>query len=574
MTYHLCRDYLTNINTNSIPSAYNDGSGLASMYVMAAFLRYVLGYSQVGETNFNLNSSPILVAGSNSNTATVSNSGSISFVNIPSSGSGSYTVSAANDIGRMVVLKSPGHPTTNSGVFLITGVNVGLNQYTVSARIGTGATLVTESGLSWYVLENDALICGGTTTYGFSTLMGTEGTSGNTGYGGNTNKYTTLATGYTFTQSAPPNPISLASTTGFLGVGAVQVIGVPLTIGYTGVSGNTITGTSYATGGNSFSITLPSGSVVAQLINVANATSYAGNGTAIAPRIILQSPHSTGWQVRLAMEPSSFLNNTNIGARYSIAPGFNGNSAGDFPINQPSLHAGLYFNDNPSDLGYLGLTVGPYANGFINGSRITVGGDDTGQAVVLLIRNINNNNILYTWAIFGIPDNEPSPLPPNNIQRLFAISGGDTSYGGNYGIGFTVSAAAACGVGFGLDESICTSGPSLWTQTNNEQLSGTQVSPMFSVNAGDNPFLGATELLPVDIINGVLWGNAGLTSIGGGAEQKVNQQPRTIGTLPLVRAGRANFADWSNTTDSSTNPAWFHAINGVFLQWGGPPVIP
>jgi hypothetical protein len=493
MTYHLCRDFQTNSNSSQADPGYNDLSGGAPFYILSIFLRYVLGYTQVGETNWNLNAAPFLISGSSVTTASITISGSTSYVNIPSS---VYTVSGSSDVGRIVALKSPANPTTNSGVFLITGVDTVNNRYVVSTRIGNSGTLITESGLSWYVLENDALVTGdgsGGTTYahGWSYLLGN-----NSIYGANTS----------------PN-------------------------------------------------------------NASTATSYAGNGTAISPRIILQSPHSTGWQVRLAHEPSGHVSDTSLSTTYfTIAPGFNGNSAGDFPLYQPCLHAGLYYNNNPNNLEYTGLQVGLYSQGFANGSRVTIGGDDTGQAVVIIARPVANSFQYESMCVFGIPDNEPTPLPPTSIQRLFVLGQAGP---GNYGISFlfTGSAGGLAGVGFGLDQSLCTCCASCWSQTARTTTNQGQ-SPMFSGNAGDNPFINATELIPVDLVNGVLWGNAGAYGIGGGSVRVTNQQPRTIGTIPWLRAGRSNFPTWSTTTDSLATPAWYHTINGVFLQWGGPPPIP
>lgn len=491
MTYHLCRDFQTNSNSSQADPGYNDLSGGAPFYILSVFLRYVLGYTQVGDTNWNLNAAPFLIAGSNSNTAQITVSGTTSQITIPSA----VWTPVAADIGRIIALKSPGNPTINSGVFLITAISG--QTYTVSARIGSSGTLTPESGLSWYVLENDALVTGDgnggiTYTHGWSYILGYN----NSVYGANT---------------APAN----AST----------------------------------------------------------ATTYAGNGSAVSPRIILQSPHSTGWQVRLAHEPSGHVYPTSLSTTYfTVAPGFNGNSAGDFPLYQPCLHAGLYYNNNPTNLGYNGLQVGLYTFGFADGSRVTIGGDDTGQAVTIIARPVANSFQFQSMCAFGIPDNEPTPMPPTSIQRLFCLG---QAGNGNYGISFlfTGGAGGLAGVGFGLDESLCTCCASCWApvwQTTTNQ--GT--SPMFSGNAGDNPFINATELVPVDLVNGVLWGNAGAYGPGGGSTRVTNQQPRTIGTIPWLRAGRTNFATWSATTDSLTTPAWYHLVDGVFLQWGGPPPIP
>lgn len=491
MTVHLCRDFQTNSNSSLVSPGYNDMSGYVAMYIMASFMRYVLGYSVVGQTNFNLNGSTYTIAQSNSTFATVNPDGSVT---IPS---GVYTVNSGSDPGRMLVLKSPGHPTVNSGCFLITGINSNIsypNSYVVSARIGGSGLLTPESGLSWAVMENDAIITGNNVGYGWATIWG----YGSSQFGANV-----------------PNP--------------------------------------------------------------ATATSYAGDGSATTPRIILQSPHSTAWQVRLCLEPSGQVVYTSINDPVSVAPGFNGNSAGDFPRHSPSLNGGLFFNNNPNDpSGILaGTTIGHGARaGFIGGCRISIVGDDTGQAVCCFTRLSTGNGVGTGYVVFGIPDNETSPLPPTNMQRLFVLGEPTASYNGYNGIvcsflwnGGGNGVVGKLGVGFGLDQSICSCSPSCWTQVYQVAQGA---SPMFSPNAGDSPFLSGTELLPVDLVNGAFYSNAPSGVIGGA--RILNQQTRTIGTIPFMRAGRANFSLFSTTTDP--NNAWYHFQNGVYMQYGGPAVVP
>lgn len=570
MTVHLCRDYQTLSYSSQTSPGFNDMSGYACAYIMAAFMRYTLGYTQVGATNFNLNGSPLLIANSTSNTATVNSDGSVTIPSIV------YAVSNANDPGRMIVLKSPGNPSTNSGVFLITGINGNVsfpNSYVVSARIGSSGLLVPETGLQWAVLESDTKVTGNSTQYGWGTIWG-----GSSNYGSNVALYTTTANMYTFTAS-PPTSIAVASAAGYASPsGEIFIQGVPYGVNYTGISGNTFTGCVAASGGFSGPYVISAGTPVYNNVNANTGTSYAGNGNAITPRIILQSPHATGWQVRICLEPSAQIVYSSIGDPVSVAPGFLGNSAGDFPLNSPSLNGGLFYNNPPYDTSYkyAGTTVGFGARaGFSAGSRITCVGDDTGQSVTCFCRVSSTNGVGTGYVSFGLPDNEPTPLPPTSMQRLFIIGEPSSATNGLNGISCSYlwngggnSIGGKLGLGFGLDESICSCSPSCWEAV--YQSGGAQgSSPMFSSNAGDSPFLLATELLPVDLVNGVFYssGNYGGTSL-----KAMAQQPRTIGTMPFLRAGRANYAQFQTTTD--VNRSWLHFQNGVYMQYGGPQVIP
>jgi hypothetical protein len=575
MTVHLCRDYQSVSQSSQTDSGYGDMSAFAGMYVMAAFMRRVLGYSIVGQTNFDIDGT-FTIAGSASNLATINADGSVS---IPSAGGGSHTV-GVGDVNRMLVLKSAANPTVNSGCFLITGVGGGFpNSYVVSSRIGSSGLLTPEVGLQWWLMENDSLVTGDQTPYGLGSIIG----YGNSRYGANTGQHTTIPSNVTL----PTGTFTLVvnSTTGFPSAGRINVAGVANYINYTGTSPGSFTGCAFNYGGAPYSVT--AGTDVYDTSNgtgtALSATTYAGNGPlASSPRIILQSPHATGWQVRISNEPSSWVVYTSVGTRWSIAPGFNGNSLGDFPAHSPSLNGGLFFNNNPNDTSYAyaGTTVGPGSGSgaggasYSAGQRITCTGDDTGQAVCIIIRSSSTNTSGYQYSCFGIPDNEPSPLPPTNMQRLFVIAKQDNAYGSGYGLSFLWSVGnnstipGITGLGFGLDNSICSCSPSCWSATAITS-SGQGVSPMFSANAGDSPFLGATELLPVDLINGVFFSSG---TYGGNTIKVMNEQTRTIGTMPFLRAGRANFGNFSTTTDA--NNSWYHFVNGVYLQWGGPPVIP
>jgi hypothetical protein len=427
-------------------------------------MRRVLGYTVIGETNLNLDGAAITISGSNVLTASVNSDGTIT---IPS---GVRTVSSV-DINRILTLKSAANPTVNSGVFRITGVNTGTNSYLIDRRTSDAA--ISESGLSWWLFENDA----------------------------------------------------------------------------------TVTGAFNFTGNGS-------------------STSYPANGSAGCSRIILQSPHSTGWQVRFCVE-NVFVYSAPA-TSFSVAPGFNGNAFGDFPVGSPSLHGNLFFNNNPNDINYVGLAVG---GGLFGGSsrqdRITIVGDDTGQAIFSYDRLSSGGGHDY-YIAFGIPDNEPSPAPPQNINRLFVL-GSAAGYNngayqaasflqGNSSIGNNTQ--GMFGMAFGINGAPISCSPSLWTYVT--VPGGQGQSPIYDSAANDIHLFDNSQytlLLPVDLVVGIF-----KTHNYNGSADVMKQEPRTIGTIPFVRAGRNNFGNYSNTTDSSK--AWQHMTNGIYLTWNGPSVAP
>src|SRR5579885_889729 len=463
MTIHLCRDYVT-VSSTTINST---NSTLVPMYIMAIFMRRVLGYTVVGQTNFNLDGAAITIAGSTSQTATMNADGTVS---IPS---GVRVVTSPADVNRILVLKSATNPTINSGVFRITGVNTGPNSYTIDRRTSDAA--VAESGLQWWLFEADNVVTGAWTS---------------TGNG----------------------------------------------------SGST----------------------------------YAGNGSATCTRLILQSPGTFGangfqWQVRFCVEPIFVYSAPGIS--FSVAPGAAGigNSAGDYPVGSPSLHGSLFFNNAQSNLTYLGTTIGGGSQSSSAQTRITIVGDDAGQSVLCFNRSVAAPPPNY-YISFGVPDNEPTPLPPQSVSRLYVLGGAASYNQGNYlAANFLQSNGAINGGGmegmsFGLNGAPVTCSPSLWTYVTSP--GGQGQSPIYDSQAADSHMFDNTQytvLLPVDLVVGV-FKNRYINS----QPDIMRQEPRTIGTIPFVRAGRQNYGNFSTTTDS--NKAWQHMQSGVYLTWNGPTV--
>lgn len=114
----LCRDFLT------LPSSSVAGT---NMYVMSIFMRHVLGFTTVGQVNFDLESNELVSALSASINQGL---GSEYDVAIPSS---SYLLSGS-DVNRILSLRSSEYPRHNAGLFRITAVNTSSNVATIDYR--------------------------------------------------------------------------------------------------------------------------------------------------------------------------------------------------------------------------------------------------------------------------------------------------------------------------------------------------------------------------------------------------------------------------------------------------------
>lgn len=483
MAIHLLRDYQTQNITNS-------NREFIYTYLLSIFLRRVLLYSYVGDTNYNINSIGTLLIATGDSTptgtptfATGSKAGinlgaqKEFYVSIPVS---VRTVTSA-DIGRLLVLRSTAFPRYNSGIFLILGFETSTNSYVIDYRtLGDPPPVEAADSIAWYIYEKD-LNC--------------------------------------------------------------------------------------PTSGGS---------------NTKTSAEYLSDLTSNTPRIVLQSPHSTGWQVRICNEGSgsyaSNLSNRNC-PRMTVAPGFGGTAAGDFPAFGQHFHAPMWFNSSSTI--YLGGAPG-FGDGGTSGIqfRITMVGDDTGQGVTVYGRRPGNatqpdSNIVT----FGLAENEPAPLPVNTVARLFVLGSGftgDDGFGsrsvndgalfqmlGSPANSFFLSRGAAQGMSattFGVPVQLAAS---FWTYVTGVAQGA---SPMFDSNGGDSPFTNATELLPIDLVQGTL------SSYGNQTVQVYPYSPRPMGTIPHLRSGRTNFGDFSPTTENGR--AYQHLRRGLYIPWAGPNIIP
>lgn len=479
MAIHLLRDYLTqNVTTSNREFIYS--------YLLSIFLRRVLLYSYVGDTNFNINSvgTYLIATGDSTPTSTPTfatgskagiNLGTQKefYVSIPVS---VRTVSAT-DIGRLLALRSTTNPRFNSGIFLIVGFETSTNSYVIDYRtLGDTPPVEAADSLAWYLYEKD-LNCP---------------TSG----------------------------------------GA----------------------------------------------NTKTTAEYQSDLSSNTPRIILQSPHSVGWQVRICNEGSgSYASNTSSKncPRISVAPGFGGTAAGDFPAFGQHFHAPMWYNSSSTT--YLGGAPGFGDGGGGVGTqfRVTMVGDDTGQGATVYCRRPGNATVPSSNIVtFGLAENEPAPLPVNNTARLFVLGSGFTGDDGFGARSTNDGSLLVEGSDFfaafgsqGMSQTtygvpvMCAA--SFWTYvTGVSQGAG----PTFDSNGGDSPFTNATELLPIDLVQGTL------SSWGAQSVQVYPFVPRPMGTIPHLRSGRTNFGDFSPTTEIGR--AYQHLRRGLYIPWNGPNLIP
>ena len=483
MTVHLSRDYLTQnittVNRAWIPS-----------YLLIIFMRRVLLYTYVGDTNYPINAVGTLLIATGDTTPTQAvptfaagtragiNLGSQRefWVSIPAS----VRVVSQVDVGRLLVLRSTANPTFNSGIFLIVGFDTATNSYIIDYRtLGDHPPVEAFDSMNWYLYEKDA--------------------------------------------NCPINGASNTKGAGF----------------------------------------------------------YQSDGNSATPRIMLQSPHPLAWQCRICCESNHDWNGgasfggqgTGNCAQQTVAPGFGGNVSGDFPAGGQHFHAPMWYNSD--SLIYQGGApgFGDDSTTPSNQMRITIIGDDTGQSVILICRRPGNaTNPKSTITLFGLPNNEPTPLPVNNWARLFVVgSGQSTSPGNSFGNFnndmslqyFNIGTSNGCqgmtssptGIPIALS-------PSFWAYVSG---GGQGSSIMNDGSGGDCPFISATELVPIDLVEGTLTSWTGGTAVWPLAT-------RAIGTIPLLFAGRGNFGDFSPTTDLAK--AFQSLRRGYFIPWNGPNYTP
>lgn len=444
-------------------------------------------------------------------------------------GAGSYVISiplakrtvVAGDIGKMIVMKSSANPTKNSGLFKISAVDTVNNRYTIDYRSTDTPPAEAVNTIDWWLYEIETIA---------------------------SNYITSLVT-TTFTVTAASNasPIQITtSATNTLTTG--QVISIVGALGNTAANGTwtvtVINGTNFTLNGSTGNGVWTSGGTVSYF-------GYNGDGASINSRVILQSPHATGWQVRIASEPTT----ANLPVT-SVSVGYGGNAAGDFPIGGNHTHVSQFLDANPTG-GYANATLGG-ANATVV-SRATIVGDDTGQAVVMYSRvAAGTGSPGVGLLILGIPDNEPVPNYPNS-ERIFMYGSSSTTDFGTIQARFNAGFNAGMTVRSGVPEICAITG---WA--NLDGTTGT--SPIYSANAGDSPFTTTTEILPFEVWGGVSTDIA-LAIPQPSSTVLFTYNQRFMGTAPFIRTGRTNFGNFTLSTDAGH--AWLHLQNGIYLQWNG-----
>lgn len=481
-----------------------------------------------------------------------------------------------------------------------------LPQTTINVASTTTATTTIAAGSNGIALPTATINVASTTTFptsGSIYVTTSQGVQLVTYTGTTATTFTGCSGGFGYMAT------SNAVTAGFAPSGIIYVTtstGVQQ-VSYTGTTGTTFTGCSGGSGsmttGNSvyYSPNMPRiepsdsmnwylyekdtiTSALVQGTSNGNTTSqYRGYGTSTTPRIILQSPHPLGWQVRVCHETT---NDSGVGtspisaecALITFAPGFGGNASGDFAVGGPHLHAPLFFNSNSNNLQGGAIGFGDNENIPSNTAfmqyRITIAGDTDGYGCCMFGRRPGNLTSPRSYSLyFGMCESEALPLPPNNEARLYVMgsansqsAGGNLNdvswYPGNIGTsaqtqGVTMKSAVGT-FAIPVTANVSLLGYAIGN--------GSQGSPIFDGSAGDTPWFGGVELFSVDVIAGIFntWNNSGPANFGFPA-----LDGRFLGSIPHIREGRANFAEYTVTADQVAQ----HMRRGVWLLWGGPPVV-
>lgn len=299
---------------------------------------------------------------------------------------------------------------------------------------------------------------------------------------------------------------------------------------------------------------------------------YHGAGNSTASRIILQSPHSTVYQVRIACESSTDTNagsaGTRIGAKTSFIPGFDGNSSGDFLNGGHHLHMPLWWNKvNVSGIDASAERVNSTVPGYQGAANTNTGlryymwGDDVTGTIAMIVREHGTSSTtLQGLFMCGIPENEEIYSPSLDIHRLFAFGNSDSATDSTVPITIAPGVSGGdgmMGVAFGLSNQPVTCIPSSYCFLAGN-ASGASI--MHNVQATDNVYSLATELYSYDLLVGTWDAAKGTSQVPG-----LILEGRRMGTLPFARRGRTNFNTWSTSPDG----LWLHTENGVYLPWSG-----
>jgi hypothetical protein len=128
------------------------------MYALSIFMHHVLGFEVIGATNFPLESGSYRIAQGllGAQTASINQGSSREYeVLLPT---GSHTVSD-DDIDRILALRSPLNPRSNSGLFRVTSASVSQNTLRVDYR--SSELPPVEDNIPWGLYECENVLSGG-----------------------------------------------------------------------------------------------------------------------------------------------------------------------------------------------------------------------------------------------------------------------------------------------------------------------------------------------------------------------------------------------------------------------------
>lgn len=432
-------------------------------YYLAIFCKTTLGYTSVGQTNFNLDTTPLRLG-----------TGSLGSLNqgpndINAFSPNGYAVTAA-DINRILCLKSPANGMVNSGLFRVVAVDTTRNFLYIDYR--SPDTPPAETGMGWGLYENE---------------------------------------------SAWNSAIN--------------------------------------TGGNG-------------ILNT-----YQSQLSASCSRVIIQSPSALAWQLRIclptsydaafqggAVSPHGYVG----GGALTMAPGYGGNSVGDFQVGGQHMDAALFFNKHDSNYSGLNVAWFPSQNGQ---HRNYLWGDDVTGNVFAASRIVFGGHDCFFQV--GTCEEEQTPLAPHPVQRLFVMGGNATGNFGDNGIywaGGSQGNTGRGGASFGYSGQPVSCMYSIYNSIAGMTFSDMYISNTPFRNLGsamDTPYLQATELLPVDILAGT-HDNMNVNSSG---PEILVLETRRLGTAPMVRLGPTHTGYFQTTSDG--NRSWIHLNDGIYLPWQG-----
>jgi hypothetical protein len=438
----------------------------------------------------------------------------------------SGTAPTTGDNGRILVLKSNTYPTKNSGIYKITSVNTATNSYTIDYR--STDTPPPETGtLNWSLYEIETQASNYILFPDYNRTVETVSAATNTIPIQIT--YNINVVGY-FKTGQKVNITGVGGNTAANGTWTITVNGAN-----TFLLDNSVGNGTYTSGGSLFRVGYT-----------------GGNSLSFNSKILLQSPHPSGWQVRICVEaynrPGAQLGHTNISV------GYGGSSQGDFPVGGITTHIEQFLDITVNGGAYSNAAPGSSSNSYA--PRVNIVGDDSGQSIFMYTRPVSagTNGLL----IFGIPDNEPTPLSPN-ANRIFVYGSALT---GDYG-GIQMRWGSSQNVGFtfrDVNPEMC----AIAGWANADGVSGT--SPVYSANAGDCPFTGTTELLPWELWGGVATDISLALPYPAAGQTVYDINQRFMGTLKFLRQGRTNFGTFTLSTDNTASLTVTGASTGSPIQ--------